>query len=167
MIPPSSNSPSCKSTMFLEAWQSCNYGQMATCLPKIHRGPTVNAGAGKVRAAYEQDELTAFEILRLTMMRRPSARRTCSSLEATRPSMGGCGGFARRLMARQPSLKKRASGFAISGTLTPSSLARHRVRRDREGSTRERPGPVVFTTGPRSLPWSSRGPSIGCYRAIA
>jgi hypothetical protein len=54
-----------RTRLFLEAWRSRNYGQMATCLPRSYRGPTTNAGAGTVRAAYERDQLTSFEILRL------------------------------------------------------------------------------------------------------
>lgn len=54
-----------RARLFLEAWRSRNYGQMTTCLPRTYRGPTVNAGAGKMRTAYERDRLAAFEILRL------------------------------------------------------------------------------------------------------
>ncbi len=51
---------------FLAAWQSRNFGPMATCLPGRLRGPTVNAGAGRVRTTYERDHLTTFEILQLS-----------------------------------------------------------------------------------------------------
>jgi hypothetical protein len=50
---------------FLEGWQSRNFGQMALCLPGRFQGPSVNAGAGKIRVVYERDQLIEFEIIRL------------------------------------------------------------------------------------------------------